>query len=92
MTAFWGNDSWRRIAYDSSGDMFGFPHKQPNKVIAEAFRERLKRIAGFQYVPEPMPMKNSNNAIIYYLFFASQKPVAANIVEDIFKKYADRGD
>jgi hypothetical protein len=51
------------------------------------FRERLKRVAGFQSVPEPLPMKNGNNAVVYYLFFASQKPVAENIITDIFAKY-----
>ncbi len=34
-----------------------------------------------------MPMRNSKGVIVYYLFFASNKPVAANIVTDIFNKY-----
>jgi len=34
-------------------------------------------------------MRNSNNAIVYYLYFASQKPIAAHIVKDIFKKYSN---
>jgi hypothetical protein len=38
-----------------------------------------------------MPMRNTKGAIVYYLFFASPKAVAANIVEDIFEKYRDRG-
>jgi hypothetical protein len=44
-------------------------------------------VAGFSFVPEPLAMKNSNNAVVYYLFFASQKPVAKKIIDDIFKKY-----
>ena len=36
-------------------------------------------------------MRNSHNAVIYCLYFASQKPVAEQIVRDIFKKYRDRG-
>jgi hypothetical protein len=32
-------------------------------------------------------MKNSNNAIVYYLFLASPKPVAQKIIEGIFSKY-----
>jgi hypothetical protein len=60
-------------AYSTSGNLFGFPEKQPNEVIAEAFRERLQKVAGFKYVPEPVPMKNSRSAILYYLFFAAQK-------------------
>ena len=28
-----------------------------------------------------------NNAVIYYLFFASQQPVAEKIIRNIFSKY-----
>jgi hypothetical protein len=61
--------------------------KQGNDAIVAAFRRRLKEVAGFAFVPEPLPMKNSTNADIYYLFFASQKPVAGKIITDIFEKY-----
>ena len=64
--------------------------KSDNEAIAEAFRTRLKRVAGFQNVPKPIAMRNSQNAIVYYLFFASHKPVAESIVKDIFRKYAGR--
>jgi hypothetical protein len=37
-------------------------------------------------------MRNSNGAVVYYLFFASQKDTAENIVLDIFKKYRARGE
>jgi three-Cys-motif partner protein len=92
MNRFWGDESWRKIAYIESGQqsLFGDPPdliKQDNDTIAEAFRERLRKVAGFAYVPEPLPMKNSNNAVVYYLFLASQKPVAKKIIEDIFRKY-----
>ena len=55
-----------------------------------AWRERLKKKAGFKFVSKPMPMKTKTNSVIYYLYFASQKPVAAGIVDDIFKKYGAR--
>jgi three-Cys-motif partner protein len=69
--------------------LFGAPDivKQGNDAIVAAFRERLRKVAGFQFVPEPLPMKNSTNAVVYYLFFASQKPVAQKIIDAIFKKY-----
>ena len=69
--------------------MFGAPDlvKQPNDAIVAAFRERLRTVAGFEFVPEPLPMKNSKGAVVYYLFFASQKPVAKTIIEDIFAKH-----
>jgi len=35
-------------------------------------------------------MRN-RNAIVYYLFFASQVDVAEKIVVDIFNKYRNRG-
>jgi hypothetical protein len=51
------------------------------------FQKRLKTVAGFEFVPDPLPMRNSNNAVAYFLFFASQAPVAKKIITDIFKKY-----
>lgn len=42
-------------------------------------------LAGFKYVPQPLPMKNSNNATLYYLFFGSAKPVVENIINGIFR-------
>jgi len=94
MNAFWGDESWREIAYTKSKQhsLFGVEReeKTTNEALEAGFRRRLKEVAGFEYVPEPMPMKNSNNAIVYYLYFASQKPAAKNIVKDIFKKYSDR--
>ena len=66
------------------------PKKVSNEEVVAAFRQRLKDVAGFEHVLDPMPMRNSKNAVVYYLFFASQKPVAASIVQDIFKKYQDR--
>jgi hypothetical protein len=47
-------------------------------------------VAGFAHVSDGMPMKNRTDATVYYLLFASQKPVAKKIVGDIFKKHADR--
>lgn len=91
MTRFWGDDSWRRAAYADSAQyqFFSVPDrvKQDNDAIVGAFRERLKMIAKFDFGPEPLPMKNSNNAVVYYLFLASPKAVAKKIIEEIFAKY-----
>jgi three-Cys-motif partner protein len=91
MTRFWGDESWKKVAYIESaqGNLFSPPDlvKQDNNAIVAAFRERLKNVAGFKYVPDPLPMKNSNNAVVYYLFLASQKAVAEKIIADIFAKY-----
>ena len=64
--------------------------KLGNREVTNSFRERLRDVAGFQHVLEPMPMRNSNNAVVYYLFFASQRPVASKIVQDIFASYRNR--
>lgn len=96
MTAFWGDESWQQAAYTPTGQvaLFGGPEmveKQGNAVVAEAFRKRLHHVAGFANVPDPMPMRNSSGAIVYYLVFASQKPVAQTIVNAIFARYRGRG-
>ena len=91
MTRFWGDESWKRAAYAESPqqNLFSGPEfiKQSNDAIVSGFRERLVKVAGFKVVPEPLAMKNSNNAVVYYLFFASQKPVAQRIIDGIFAKY-----
>jgi three-Cys-motif partner protein len=90
MTRFWGDDSWKQAAYAESaqGGLFETEVvKQGNEAIVEAFRKRLKGVARFSFVPDPLPMRNSTNAVVYYLFFASQKPVAEKIIGDILKKY-----
>ena len=91
MAEFWGDDSWRQIAYTTKRDLFGHLDKEENEVVAEGFRQHLLRLAGFKHVPEPLPMRNTKGATVYYLFFASQKPTAENIVIDIFNKYRRRG-
>ena len=92
MNAFWGDESWRSIVYKPVMNLFGEEEeKTDNATIAAAFQKRLKEVASFSWVPKPIPMRNSTGAIVYYLFFASQKPVAAKIVEHIFNKYRNRG-
>jgi three-Cys-motif partner protein len=87
MNVFWGDQSWRNIVYDTKWNLFGLPIKEPNDIIAEAFRKRLSEVAAFRHVPEPIPMRNSTGAILYYLFFASQNETAARIAREIFSKY-----
>lgn len=91
MNRFWGDDSWRKAAYAEEPDLFGTRTvKQGNDSIVEAFQKRLKDVAGFKFVAEPLPMKNKTNAVVYYLFFAAQKPVAAKIITDIFDRYRNK--
>ena len=91
MNKFWGDESWRNAAYVESKQQSLFfepdKEKQSNGVIVAAFRDRLKRVAGFDFVPDPLPMRNSRNAVVYYLFLASPKAVAEKIIIDIFNKH-----
>jgi three-Cys-motif partner protein len=88
INAVWGDDSWRRAVYRKGRSLFGeIEEKRNNEAIAEAFRKRLEEVAGFKYVPPPVPMRNSTGAVVYYLYFASPNKTGATIVEHIFRKY-----
>ena len=91
MTAFWGDDSWRKITYrpSSQGDLFGEQavEKLPSDAIVEAFCRRLREVAGFRCTSRPVAMRNSRNAVVYYLIFSSAKAVACKIVGEIFSQY-----
>lgn len=93
MNSFWGDSTWRDIAYRESlqKDMFGSPiqEKQNNNVLITAFQKRLKNKGQFEFVPKPMPLKNKTNAAIYYLFFASQNKIANKIATYLFTKYSN---
>jgi three-Cys-motif partner protein len=91
MNKFWGDSTWKNAAYTENpqGNLFTSRDlvKLNNDAIVAEFRNRLKKVAGFPIVPEPLPMRNKNNVVVYYLFFASQKHVAQKIIDDIFAKY-----
>jgi len=92
MDMVWGDQSWREAAYRKVPTLFGdVDEKTGNEAVAEAFRKRLQDVAGFKFVPKPMPMRNRNGAVVYYLFFASPNQTGAGIVQDIFGKYRTRG-
>jgi len=91
MNRIWGDDSWRDAAYRKEKTLFEEELvKEGNPAFAEAFRRRLNEVAGFQFVPSPLPMRNSKGAVVYYLYFASQNEVGKKIVSEIFSSYAGR--
>ncbi len=93
MTRFWGDESWKEAAYQTTQGLFGeMQEKNSIDPVVNAFRDRLKKVAGFQFVPKPMPMRNSKGAIVYFLFFAAHEQTADKIVKAIFTKYANRGE
>jgi three-Cys-motif partner protein len=88
MNAFWGNESWQGITSRQTS-LLPDPEKGSNEDFADAFRQRLRSVAGFEHVPDPIPMRNSNNAVVYYLYFASQNKTGEKIAEYLFEKYKD---
>jgi len=93
MNAFWGDESWKKVAYHQQLNLFGevWEMKESNRTIALAFRKRLQEVAEFAHVSQPLPMRNSKGATVYYLFFASQQQVADDIIRHIFDKYRSWG-
>ena len=91
MNRFWGDESWRQAIYSQQPTLFGENDQvklsDSNAKIAGAYRTRLVEVAGFQFVPEPLPFLNEQGATIYYLFFASPNKTGHKIVVDIFGKY-----
>lgn len=89
---YWGDASWQEIAYEDTETLFGFEkEKQASAALVREYRARLKDVAGFRYVPHPIPMRNTRGAVIYYLFFASNKRLDEKTVKDIFDRYRHRG-
>jgi len=39
MTAFWGDESWRDVAYTTDEDLFGFPEKAANAAIVKCVQK-----------------------------------------------------
>jgi three-Cys-motif partner protein len=88
-----GSHDWYTLLYDKSPSLFDNDHEhrvaKAADVLVPAFRERLKTVAGFAHVADPMPFKNSEGGILYFLFFASPAKVAPNIWSDIFGRDRD---
>jgi three-Cys-motif partner protein len=62
MDAYWGDHSWQEISYTTNDNLFGWQEKADIETIVQAFRERLKKVAGFANVPRPIPMRNTKGA------------------------------
>jgi len=89
MNSFWGDESWNGLAYDQNLTLCGDVglEKVSNARFSEEYRKRLQSLAGFKKVPNPLAMRNSKGSTVYYLFFASQKGTAEEIVMYIFDKF-----
>jgi three-Cys-motif partner protein len=92
LTRIWGDDSWKELAYTVQDRLFDEPilvKIKGNETLKIGFMDRLKNKAGFSFVPEPILMRNQQGGPLYFLFFASHKPVAQTIAQDIFRKWGE---
>lgn len=90
MTAFWGDESWEDIVYEKQGSQtirVGDTGK-----LALAYCRRLKEIAGFQFVLDPLPMRNYQGITLYYLIFACEDKLAKRVGGQIVRKFVDDRD
>lgn len=97
MTKFWGDESWHAAMFAPSSQenffaMLGDENalemeKIDQRSFVAAFQKRLQETARFKYVPDPVPMKNSIGAVVYYLFFASNNDTGARIANSVMKRY-----
>ncbi len=97
MTKFWGDESWHAAMFAPSKQtslpgLFGDDaapelEKVDQLSFVSAFRDRLKKVAGFEFVPEPVAMKIPQGAVVYFLFFASNNQTGARVANDIMNKY-----
>lgn len=92
MDSFWGDRSWHSSMFRPSAqrNLFGGEEwdKTENRDLVDAYCKRLKEVACFGFVAEPLAMRNSMNAVVYYLIFAGPNKTGWRIVQDIYRKYA----
>ena len=92
MDCFWGDRSWHSEMFRPSAQqsLFGLEvlDKTENRDLVNAYCKRLNKVAGFGFVADPLAMRNSRNAIVYYLIFAGPNKTGWKIVQDIYRKYA----
>jgi three-Cys-motif partner protein len=95
MTRFFGDKgSWWNAVYEQAPGLFGpMPSKKKpgNEPVVEAYRTRLKEVAGFKYVSAPLAMTNDNNAVVYYLIGASRVEAGVKLFNSVFRKWRERG-
>lgn len=72
LTKIWGDDSWKSLVYWEQPLLSAPPLlvKKPagTRIIKQGFIERLKNVAGFAFVPEPILMRNQIGGPLYFFF------------------------
>lgn len=91
MSKWWGSDDWKQQFYGmGQKPLVGDARVQKrvnNDDIVNFYRRRLLEQGGFEFVTEPLPMKNSQNAVLYYILMASNNETAVRIMNEILDKY-----
>ena len=88
---FLGDDTWREAAYARQPRLFGGEpayRKLPYEAIVRWYCERLRSVAKFQYVIDPLLVRTPSGKPLYYLLFASHNKTGAKIARAVFKKHA----
>lgn len=91
MSKWWGSDDWKQLFYSvGQKPLVGDARIQKmvnNDDIVNFYRQRLLEQGGYEFVTEPLPMKNSQNATLYYILLASNNATAVRIMDEILDKY-----
>jgi three-Cys-motif partner protein len=84
-----GDINWMGELYSRQIDLFGDEHASRRQLdhesVAAIYLSRVKSL--FEYVSNPVVMKNTTGAPLYVLFLASHNRTAMRITNDIFKRY-----
>jgi three-Cys-motif partner protein len=84
-----GDTDWQKIAFSKNQNLFEEEietRKSTSSAVLDYYRNRLHKVAGFKYVPRPVPIRNDQGAIVYHLFFASHYKPANDVASWVFKK------
>jgi three-Cys-motif partner protein len=90
MDRIWGNHDWHNLLYIRQPDLFGGARTLKKRRTDAAFlsrlfvEERLRPL--FDFVIDPIVIKNTHGADIYALIFAGQNKTGAKIADSVFRK------
>lgn len=91
MTQWWGSEVWKNQFYGLGPKLLAGEPKIQKRVndedIVGLYRERLRNEGSYEFVTEPLAMKNTKNATIYYILLASNNANAVKIMNEILAKY-----
>jgi three-Cys-motif partner protein len=88
LTACFGTDEWKSVAYNSTRDLFGQEIVSKNQDVSvkllKLYLERLGKL--FSCVATPRLIRNTRNAPLYYLIWAGPNKLGLKIADHILKQ------